>query len=85
MLKVKIVVLFIIAFLLCSLVADAARPALAFAKGSVAKNQSEGGGAEEAEAAVVEEGCEGVGEKECLATRTLAANTDYIYTQSYKP
>ncbi|KAJ8640768.1 hypothetical protein MRB53_017462 [Persea americana] len=29
----------------------------------------------------VGEGCEGVGEEECLMRRTLAAHTDYIYTQ----
>ncbi|OAY71982.1 Phytosulfokines 3 [Ananas comosus] len=27
------------------------------------------------------EGCEGVGEEECLMRRTLSAHTDYIYTQ----
>ncbi|KAJ8645355.1 hypothetical protein MRB53_007103 [Persea americana] len=30
------------------------------------------------------EGCEGVGEEECLMRRTLVAHTDYIYTQSKK-
>ncbi|RWR73924.1 Phytosulfokines 3 [Cinnamomum micranthum f. kanehirae] len=32
----------------------------------------------------VNEGCEGVGEEECLMRRTLVAHTDYIYTQSKK-
>ncbi|XP_058069701.1 phytosulfokines-like [Magnolia sinica] len=31
------------------------------------------------------EGCDGVGEEECLMRRTLVAHTDYIYTQSKKP
>ncbi|XP_077233883.1 phytosulfokines-like [Tasmannia lanceolata] len=30
------------------------------------------------------EGCEGVGEEECLMRRTLVAHTDYIYTQGNK-
>ncbi|KAJ8460057.1 hypothetical protein OPV22_032983 [Ensete ventricosum] len=29
------------------------------------------------------EGCEGAGEDECLVRRTLAAHTDYIYTQEH--
>ncbi|CAN7005208.1 unnamed protein product [Brassica oleracea var. botrytis] len=33
-----------------------------------------------------EENCEGVGEEECfLIRRTLAAHTDYIYTQNHNP
>lgn len=32
----------------------------------------------------VNEGCEGVGEDECLMRRTLAAHIDYIYTQNKK-
>ncbi|KAL5197121.1 hypothetical protein ABZP36_000633 [Zizania latifolia] len=28
-------------------------------------------------------GCEGVGEEECMARRTLVAHTDYIYTQQH--
>lgn len=39
----------------------------------------------EAEKVMVEESCEGVGEDECLQRRTLAAHTDYIYTQKHKP
>lgn len=39
----------------------------------------------EAEEVMVEESCEGVGEEECLMRRTLAAHTDYIYTQKQKP
>ncbi|KAI3665637.1 hypothetical protein L6452_44266 [Arctium lappa] len=33
----------------------------------------------------VEEGCEGVGEEECLMRRTLVAHLDYIYTQKKNP
>ncbi|KAI3824162.1 hypothetical protein L1987_05611 [Smallanthus sonchifolius] len=33
----------------------------------------------------VEEGCEGVGEDECLMRRTLVAHLDYIYTQKKNP
>ncbi|KAH7689766.1 Phytosulfokine protein [Dioscorea alata] len=28
-----------------------------------------------------EEGCDGVGDEECLMRRTLSAHVDYIYTQ----
>ncbi|MBA0677778.1 hypothetical protein Goari_019167 [Gossypium aridum] len=33
----------------------------------------------------VEDSCEGVAEEECLMRRTLAAHTDYIYTQNHNP
>ncbi|KAJ1386678.1 Phytosulfokine [Sesbania bispinosa] len=33
----------------------------------------------------IEETCQGIGEEECLMRRTLAAHTDYIYTQKQKP
>lgn len=33
----------------------------------------------------VEENCVGIGEEECLMRRTLAAHTDYIYTQKQSP
>ncbi|KAK1439039.1 hypothetical protein QVD17_04854 [Tagetes erecta] len=33
----------------------------------------------------VEEGCEGIGEEECLMRRTLVAHLDYIYTQNKNP
>ncbi|KAF8406181.1 hypothetical protein HHK36_008261 [Tetracentron sinense] len=39
----------------------------------------------EVENVEVDEGCEGVGEDECLMRRTLVANTDYIYTQKHNP
>ena len=37
------------------------------------------------EKANVEEACEGMDEEECLMRRTLAAHTDYIYTQKQNP
>lgn len=33
----------------------------------------------------MEEGCQGIEEEECLQRRTLAAHTDYIYTQKINP
>ncbi|XP_027362328.1 phytosulfokines 3-like [Abrus precatorius] len=33
----------------------------------------------------VEETCQGIGKEECLMRRTLAAHTDYIYTQKQNP
>ncbi|XP_071696019.1 phytosulfokines 3-like [Rutidosis leptorrhynchoides] len=33
----------------------------------------------------VEEGCQGIGEEECLMRRTLVAHLDYIYTQKSNP
>ncbi|XP_057443577.1 phytosulfokines 3-like [Lotus japonicus] len=33
----------------------------------------------------IEEACQDIGEDECLMRRTLAAHTDYIYTQKQKP
>ncbi|KAJ7013322.1 hypothetical protein NC653_003115 [Populus alba x Populus x berolinensis] len=39
----------------------------------------------EPETVKVEDGRDGVGEEECLMRRTLAAQTDYIYTQKQKP
>ncbi|XP_061354635.1 phytosulfokines-like [Gastrolobium bilobum] len=39
----------------------------------------------EEEIANIEETCESSGEEECLMRRTLAAHTDYIYTQKQKP
>ncbi|CAL5209809.1 unnamed protein product [Lathyrus oleraceus] len=33
----------------------------------------------------IEENCEGINEDDCLMRRTLAAHTDYIYTQKQNP
>ncbi|OIW12847.1 hypothetical protein TanjilG_24780 [Lupinus angustifolius] len=32
-----------------------------------------------------ESSCEGIAEEDCLMRRTLAAHTDYIYTDKHKP
>ncbi|XP_018437471.1 phytosulfokines 5 [Raphanus sativus] len=69
---------FIIALLLCSTVANAsARPTpTSVYPGEISVEKLEEG----------EENCEGVGEEECvLIRRTLAAHTDYIYTQNHNP
>ncbi|KAG6766653.1 phytosulfokines 3 [Populus alba x Populus x berolinensis] len=84
MANVKVTTLFlIISLLLCSTLTYAARPEPGFPNGYLAKNQQKVVDAEHAE--VMEESCEGVGEEECLMRRTLAAHTDYIYTQKHKP
>ncbi|KAJ6739854.1 PHYTOSULFOKINES 3 [Salix purpurea] len=84
MANVKVTTLFlIVALLLCSTLTYAARPEPDFPNGSLAKNHQKVVEAESAE--VMEEICEGVGEEECLMRRTLAAHTDYIYTQKQKP
>ncbi|KAG5230749.1 hypothetical protein OIU77_009752 [Salix suchowensis] len=81
---VKVSTLFLVALLLCSTLTYAARPEPSFPDGSLAKNQHKVVEAEHAE--VMEEiSCEGFGEEECLMRRTLAAHTDYIYTQKNKP
>ncbi|KAL9348998.1 hypothetical protein Peur_060364 [Populus x canadensis] len=81
---VKVATLFLVALLLCSTITYAARPGPVFPDGSLAKNQHKVVEAEHAE--VMEEiSCEGLGEEECLMRRTLAAHTDYIYTQKNKP
>ncbi|XP_048335354.2 phytosulfokines 3 [Ziziphus jujuba] len=72
--------LFFLALVLCSSLAHASRPVPKQAIDQ-AKTQHEGIEAEKAE--VVEESCEGIGEDECLMRRTLAAHTDYIYTQKH--
>ncbi|XP_011016150.1 PREDICTED: phytosulfokines 3-like [Populus euphratica] len=80
----KVTTLFlIVSLLLCSTLTYAARPEPGFPNGSLTKNQQKVVDAEHAE--VMEESCEGVGEEECLMRRTLAAHTDYIYTQKHKP
>ena len=41
---------------------------------------------EASSAGLDDESCEGMeGTEECLMRRTLAAHTDYIYTQKHKP
>ncbi|WCJ31487.1 phytosulfokine 4 precursor [Euphorbia peplus] len=78
MVKVKVLSLFFVALLLCSpALTFAARPQPAFSNESTGKNQKQ-----DVEAG---ESCDGVGEEECLMRRTLAAHTDYIYTQNHNP
>ncbi|KAG6517467.1 phytosulfokines-like [Zingiber officinale] len=64
--------LLLIALLLFASLAEAARHEPA----DPANAQQQVGESEE-----IEEGCEQVGEDECLMRRTLEAHTDYIYTQ----
>ncbi|PWA75979.1 Phytosulfokine [Artemisia annua] len=71
--------LLLIALLLCSTTSYAARHMAADT--TTRSHQNEGGG----EPAEIEEGCEGIGEEECLMRRTLIAHIDYIYTQNKTP
>ncbi|KAL7612200.1 phytosulfokines 3 [Lactuca sativa] len=48
---------------------------------TMTKHKNKGG----VETAQIEEGCEGIGEEECLMRRTLVAHIDYIYTQNQTP
>ncbi|EHA8591558.1 Phytosulfokines 3 [Cocos nucifera] len=70
----KNITLVFIAFLLLVSLTEAARPEPVDAK----QNSIE------AEISERVEVCEGLGEEECLAKRTLMAHTDYIYTQKGK-
>ncbi|XP_068657671.1 phytosulfokines-like [Aristolochia californica] len=63
--------------LLFSLASAARRQPLAVADSALETPEV----AVEVESTEVPEGCEGVGEEECLMRRTLVAHTDYIYTQ----
>ncbi|XP_062189993.1 phytosulfokines 4-like [Phragmites australis] len=73
--------LFVLLLASAASVAGAGRadPAEGAAAGTVSPHQKEG-----AETVAVEGGCEGANdEDECSARRTLAAHTDYIYTQEH--
>ncbi|KAJ8638258.1 hypothetical protein MRB53_012525 [Persea americana] len=70
--------LFIVALLLFFSLTFAARPGPVL--GSDAVHETQQVGTDEV-GMDVGEGCEGVSEDECLMRRTLAAHTDYIYTQ----
>ncbi|XXG48852.1 hypothetical protein AAC387_Pa02g3186 [Persea americana] len=74
--------LIVVALLLFFSLAYAARHDPAHPLDSPPKSQL--GGIDE-ENMDVNEGCEGVGEEECLMRRTLAAHIDYIYTQKKNP
>ncbi|RWR77942.1 hypothetical protein CKAN_00644700 [Cinnamomum micranthum f. kanehirae] len=73
--------LFIVALLLFFSLTLAARPGPVL--GSDAVHEIQQVGTDEVDMDVGE-GCEGVGEDECLMRRTLVAHTDYIYTQKKK-
>ncbi|CAD5183246.1 unnamed protein product [Musa acuminata subsp. malaccensis] len=69
---------FVIALLLFVSLGEAARHAPA----DPTNTQTEG--VEEDSFEKMDEECGGVGKEECLMRRTLAAHTDYIYTQGKK-
>ncbi|POO00668.1 Phytosulfokine [Trema orientale] len=83
MAKNAIRALFLMALLFCSTLAYAARPEPGFS--ATVPAQTQHGVVEAEQVEVGDESCEGVGEEECLMRRTLAAHTDYIYTQKHKP
>uniref|UniRef100_A0A7N0UPV4 Phytosulfokine n=1 Tax=Kalanchoe fedtschenkoi TaxID=63787 RepID=A0A7N0UPV4_KALFE len=84
----KLATLFILAFLLLSLVAHgaSARPLQgAIPNTSLVQETGFDKGLPGEEAVVVaEDGCDGVSEDECLMRRSLTAHLDYIYTQKNK-
>ncbi|KAL2348293.1 hypothetical protein Fmac_002293 [Flemingia macrophylla] len=71
----KITALFFLALFLCCMITHSSRHEPAFQKEPLESRQLED----------VEESCEGMQEDECLTRRTLAAHTDYIYTQKQNP
>ncbi|KAK7252754.1 hypothetical protein RIF29_36941 [Crotalaria pallida] len=75
----KTTTLFFMALFLCYVLTHSTRPDPAFNNESsvVAHHQDVVVG--------VDTSCEGIGEEECLMRRTLAAHTDYIYTDNHKP
>lgn len=77
----KVAALLMIAFMVCSVLASAARPEPFHAD---SKHQQAAAPAGEM---VVDndngEGCGGLNEEECLMRRTLVAHTDYIYSQDH--
>ncbi|KAL1333285.1 hypothetical protein HN51_062074 [Arachis hypogaea] len=73
---------FIITLFLCfSMLTHAARPQPSFQHVQSFPKTHHLGGDEGAD----DVSCEGIGEDECLTRRTLAAHTDYIYTQKNNP
>ncbi|EXC12624.1 Phytosulfokines 2 [Morus notabilis] len=77
--------LLLITLLLCSTLAYAARPEPGFFT-KISANTEPGVAVEAEQVEVADiESCAGVQEEECLMRRTLAAHTDYIYTQKHKP
>ncbi|XAR51391.1 hypothetical protein NMG60_11006005 [Bertholletia excelsa] len=72
----KATTLFLLVLFLCSALSSAARPDPRPLEGNLVETQH--GGDE-----TVDVSCQGVGDEECLMRRTLAAHTDYIYTQKH--
>ncbi|KAJ4714686.1 phytosulfokines 3-like [Melia azedarach] len=81
MANVKVATLFVITLLLLSTLTFAARPEPASVTNNSPANTQQGVDSESVDEII----CEGIGEDECLTRRTLAAHTDYIYTQKHKP
>ncbi|KAK8517453.1 hypothetical protein V6N13_127629 [Hibiscus sabdariffa] len=67
----------LLSLLFVSTLSLAARSGPALPNHSTPKTQAQG--------IADEDGCDGIGEEECLMRRTLAAHVDYIYTQKHKP
>ncbi|PIA29479.1 hypothetical protein AQUCO_06000083v1 [Aquilegia coerulea] len=78
----KLTSLFFIVLLLCFTLSFAARPNPDH-KDSQSKTQH--AAIAKDKGVKVDESCEGMGEEDCLMRRTLAAHTDYIYTQDADP
>ncbi|XP_059643219.1 phytosulfokines 3-like [Cornus florida] len=78
----KFSTLFVVVLLLSFTLSYSARPEPVFHSDTLVNAQHE---IEAQQVEVVDESCDGVGEEECLTRRTLAAHTDYIYTQKQKP
>ncbi|KAE9606829.1 hypothetical protein Lal_00026261 [Lupinus albus] len=74
----KITALFFTALFLCYALTNSTRHQPGFHKESSVATQYQ-------DVEAVDKNCEGVGEEECLMRKTLIANTDYIYTDNYKP
>ncbi|KAI3423164.1 Phytosulfokine-beta [Psidium guajava] len=70
--------------LLCTISSCFARPEPVFLDVNPVETNHMGVAAEHGDD-VLDESCKGVGEEECLLRRTLAAHTDYIYTQKHHP
>ncbi|PWA76720.1 phytosulfokine [Artemisia annua] len=75
--------LLILALILCSTQSQSTRLMVAATANTKLQNKVYIFGGDET--AEIEQGCEGIGEDECLMRRTLAAHIDYIYTQKKNP
>ncbi|KAJ1414564.1 Phytosulfokine [Sesbania bispinosa] len=80
--KITFTALFFTALFLCYIIlTHSARPEPA----SFNKKNSLGVVTQHQVQDIVDQSCEGIREEECLMRRTLAAHTDYIYTQKHNP